>query len=120
MKWLWLFLCVASSTLGDVWSAKGMAERGEVEDFGARTWARLLRYFITHRLVLAGLVSNAVSFITFLALLSVAPLSFAVPATAISYIFKTALAEWYLREKAGWYRWSGAVLVAVGVYLLTQ
>ena len=48
-----------------------------------------------------------------------APLSFVVPATAASYILKTALAEWYLGERVGLRRWSGAILVAIGVYLLT-
>jgi bacterial/archaeal transporter family protein len=120
MKWLWLLVCVASSTCGDLMSARGMAERGEVEDFGPRGIARLIRYFATHRLVLAGLACNAISFVSFLALLSVSALSFAVPATAISYIFKTAAAQWYLRERVGLYRWGGALLVALGVYLLSQ
>jgi drug/metabolite transporter (DMT)-like permease len=119
MRWIWLFVCVVSATLGDTWSAQGMAERGEIEDFGPRGLAKFLHYIVTHRVVLAGIVANAISFISFLALLTVAPLSFAVPATAISYILKTALAEWYLHEKVGWLRWSGALLVALGVYLLT-
>jgi drug/metabolite transporter (DMT)-like permease len=119
MKWVWLMICVLSSTFGDTWSAEGMALRGEIEDFRLSALVHFLHYVVTRRLVVAGIVSNAISFISFLALLSVAPLSFAVPATAISYILKTALARWYLHEYVGWYRWTGALLVAIGVYLLT-
>lgn len=119
MSWLWLFVCVVSSTVGDTWSAKGMAEGGELTDFSVRGLLKILRYIVTHPKVLIGIVANAVAFVSLLALLAVAPLSFAVPATAVSYIFKTALAEWYLHERVGWRRWSGALLVAIGVFFLT-
>jgi uncharacterized membrane protein len=69
--------------------------------------------------VLAGIGSNAVSFIGFLALLSVAPLSFAVPATALSYVLKTALAQVYLREVVTRKRWIGTMLVAIGIILIS-
>jgi drug/metabolite transporter (DMT)-like permease len=95
-----------------------MATHGEISDFGARGMARVMRYIGTHPLVLTGIALNAVSFIAFIALLSVAELSLAVPATATSYILKTALAQWYLGEDVSRKRWAGAVMVAVGVYLI--
>lgn len=119
MKWIFVFACVLSSTLGDTLSAKGMANDEEVDAHPLRGLVGVPRYIVTHRMVLAGIAGNAISFFAFLALLSVASLSFAVPATAIGYILKTALAEWYLHEDVGWRRWSGVVLVAVGIYLLT-
>lgn len=119
MKWIFLFACVLSSTLGDTLSAKGMAADEEIEGPILRGLAHVPRYIVTHRMVLGGIAGNAVSFFSFLALLSVASLSFAVPATAIGYILKTAVAEFYLQEDVGWRRWTGVVLVAVGIYLLT-
>ena len=118
MRWTWLAITVLSGTVGDLVSAKGMVAHGEIEHFGPRRMARLLRYVLTHRLILTGIVFNAISFFSFMALLSVAELSFAVPATALSYILKTALAEWYLGERITWRRWAGAVLVACGVVLI--
>lgn len=120
MKWLFVFACVLSSTLGDTLSAKGMAT--EEEDQAGpilRDLGRVPSYIVTHRIVLAGIACNAFSFCAFLALLSVASLSFAVPATAVGYILKTAVAEFYLQEEVGWRRWSGVVFVALGIYLLT-
>ncbi len=119
MRWVWVAVVVLSGTLGDVLSAKGMSKRGEIHDFRPRGIARVFRYIVTHPLVLAGIGSNAVSFVSFLALLSVAQLSFAVPATALSYILKTVLAQIYLREDVTRNRWLGAILVAFGVILIS-
>jgi len=119
MKWIWVLLVVIAGTAGDVFSAKGMAEGGEIHDFGPRGIARVLRYIATHRTILFGIGSNAVSFIAFLALLSQAPLSFAVPATALSYILKTVLARFYLHEAVSGDRWIGVALVASGIILIS-
>jgi drug/metabolite transporter (DMT)-like permease len=51
-------------------------------------------------------------------LLSVADLTFAVPATAATYVFETILARCYLKERVTWKRWTGAALVAGGVAML--
>jgi drug/metabolite transporter (DMT)-like permease len=118
MRWAWLVVTVVSGTTGDLVSAKGMVAHGEIEHFGARRVGRLLRYIATHRLILAGIACNAVSFLSFMALLSTAELSFAVPATGVSYILKTALAQWYLGEHVTPRRWIGAACVALGVLLI--
>ena len=118
MRWAWLAITVLSGTAGDLASAKGMVAHGEIEHFGARRVARLLRYIVTHHLILAGIAFNAISFLSFVALLSTAELSFAVPATGVSYILKTALAEWYLGEHVTRRRWVGAACVALSVLLI--
>lgn len=53
-----------------------------------------------------------------MALLSTTNLSFAVPATAFSYVLETALAKYILKEHIGWRRWTGASLVGGGVLLV--
>jgi drug/metabolite transporter (DMT)-like permease len=72
----------------------------------------------TNRNILAAVASLAVSFFAFLALISVSELSFAVPATAATYVLETILAKYLLRELVDWRRWAGATLVAGGVALL--
>lgn len=119
MKWLWVAMIAISGTLGDVLCARGMAMHGELDDFRPTGIARILRYMITHKLVLAGIGGEAVAFFSFLALLSITELNFAVPATALSYVFKTAMARWYLHERVTWGRWAGAVLVAIGIVLIS-
>jgi uncharacterized membrane protein len=60
----------------------------------------------------------AVSFFSFMVLLSVADLSFAVPATAASFVLETVLARAVLKEHVDIKRWTGTILVACGVALL--
>lgn len=95
-----------------------MIAHGEIEHFKPGRMARLVRYIGTNPHVIIGIAFNALSFFSFLALLSVSELSFAVPATAVSYILKTALSQWYLGEHVSSRRWLGAACVAVGVYLI--
>jgi uncharacterized membrane protein len=45
-------------------------------------------------------------------------LSFAVPATAASFVIETLLAKLILRERVDGTRWAGALCVAAGVWLL--
>lgn len=118
MKWVWVAITVISGSLGDVLSAEGMARQGEATQFRSPGVPGRLRYIFTHPKVIAGMCANAVSFASFIGLLSVAELSFAVPVTALGYILRTVLAKFYLREYVNWERWAGVVLVAVGVLLI--
>ena len=68
--------------------------------------------------LIVSVVFLAVSFYAFLALLQVADLSFAVPATALSLVAETILARLLLKEKVTAARWAGTALVTCGVYLL--
>jgi uncharacterized membrane protein len=62
----------------------------------------------------------AVSFVSFVAVLRIAELSFVVPATAASIAVETALARLLLGESVHFRRWAGACLVGAGVALLGQ
>jgi drug/metabolite transporter (DMT)-like permease len=119
VKWVWVFVTVIAGTFGDLLNAKGMAIHGDIEDLGPRGLARILRYIATQRLVLSGIAADAISFIGLLALLTTTDLAFAVPVTAMSNILKTALARWYLGEHVTWRRWAGAILVAIGIVLIS-
>lgn len=74
----------------------------------------------TQRYLLLGIFCMAVSFFVFMALLQVAPLSFAVPASAATFILETALAKFVLKEVVGPRRIAGAFLVLCGVVLLAR
>ena len=119
MRWLWVFVTVIGGIAGDLLNARGMARGGEIQNVGPRGLASVVRYIATNPLVLSGIACDAVSFGALLALLSTTTLSFAVPVTALSTIFKTALAQWCLNERVTWRRWAGAVLVAAGIVLIS-
>ena len=118
MKWLLVALIVGCNTAADVLNTHGMKQHGEVRDFGPGGIRRLLAALARNRYVVGGIAAGAVSFVALLMLLSIANLSFAVPATAASYLLETALAKFILKEHITWKRWAGASLVAAGVALL--
>ncbi len=118
MKWFLLALVVLGTVFGDLLKAAGMRRFGEVDDFSASGWAKLLRDVMSSPLLGLSLVGYTVSFFAFMALVSVAEVSFAAPATAAGYVVETALAAIVLQERVGWQRWAGAALVVVGVGLV--
>src|SRR6266576_271141 len=119
MKWLLVAIIAVCNTVGDVLNTAGMKRQGEVEDLGPRSFAVMVKRIFRNPLVLAGFAALAVSFFALLSLLSISSVSFAVPATAVSYLLETLLAKYVLKEKVTWRRWGAASLVAFGVLMLS-
>ena len=95
-----------------------MKRQGEVEKLDPQSLGHMVVRIFRNPLVLGGQAVLAVSFFALLSLLSISNVSFAVPATAISYLLETLLAKLVLKEDVTWRRWAGATLVTCGVMLL--
>jgi bacterial/archaeal transporter family protein len=119
MKWLLIALIVVPGTIADVLNTMGMKRNGEVYDFRPRAIFRLIASLARNPYIGVGVLAMAVSFFALMALLSITNLSFAVPATAFSYVLETALAKYILKERIGWRRWAGTSLVGCGVLLVS-
>lgn len=117
MKWLLVAIIVAATVLGDLLQSYEMKRSGE-QSVNARGLGRLLRMVVSRRFLFLAIVCMAISFFAFMALLETAPLSFAVPASAATFVLETALARFVLRERVGKRRTIGALLVLGGVVLL--
>jgi drug/metabolite transporter (DMT)-like permease len=117
--WALVAAVVASATAGEVLQAYAMRRHGEVRDFRPGAIGRLLAALARNVYILASIGCMAISFFAFLSLVSVADLSFAVPATAASYVLQTILAKYLLRESISATRWAGVWLVACGLALLS-
>jgi uncharacterized membrane protein len=111
-------MIVAATTAGYLFQALGMRQHGEVREFHLGALRSMLAALARNRWIVLSVLAMAVSFFAFMALLSVADLSFSVPATAASLVFETILARVVLKETVDWKRWTGAALVACGVALL--
>jgi drug/metabolite transporter (DMT)-like permease len=120
MPWVLVAVIVTATTVGQVLQAFAMKRHGEVQDFRPGAFRRMLAALARNKYIIASIAAMAVSFFAFMALLSVSDLSFAVPATAVTYILETILAKYMLKEEIGWGRWAGASLVACGVALLAK
>ena len=119
MAWMYVAIIVISTVASDLLQSWEMKRQGEVTDFGAAGIGRLLKMLLTKLPLIGSIVFLAISFYAFLALLAVADLSFAVPATALSLVAETILARLVLKETVTPARWAGTVLVAAGVALLS-
>jgi drug/metabolite transporter (DMT)-like permease len=120
MKWLLIGIIVAATTVGEVLSAMGMRRHGEIRDFRPGALGRAAALLARNRFVLGSVAAMAVSFFAYMGLLTVTELSFAVPATAVTYVLETVLAKYVLKERVNWLRWAGASLVICGVALVAS
>jgi drug/metabolite transporter (DMT)-like permease len=110
--WLLVAIIITATAAGDVLQSLEMKQHPES---GIASTARGM---FARPLLLLSIGCMAVSFFSFVYLLSIADLSFAVPATAGSYVVETLLARWVLKENVDARRWAGALLVSGGVALL--
>ena len=113
-----LALVVLSGTGGDLCLSYAMKHGVEFAEF---EWVALLRALgrvIWMPSIWIGMALHVVAFLSFVALLTWADVSFVVPSTALSYTVGVAGAALILRERVTWKRWAGVVLISSGVVLV--
>ena len=120
MTWALLAVVVVTTVLSDTLQSRGMKRHGEIHDFRPGSLGGVFCRVARNPEIALSVLFMAVSFFAFLKLLSVAELSFAVPATAASYVLQAVVSKYVLKEKVGRRRWAGASLVALGVALLAM
>jgi len=118
IQWRLAALTSICNTIGDVLNTAGMKREPEVEKLNLRALVVMLSRIVRNPLVVGGVASLTAGFLAMMSLLSIANVSFAVPATAISFVLETLLAKYILKEDVGLRRWAAATLVACGVVLL--
>ena len=119
MTWVLLAIMTGSTVLGDVLQSHEMKRTG-AQAVDARGLLRLIRQIGGRANLILAIGFMAVSFFAFMALLQRAPMSFAVPASAATFVVETIFAKIFLRERVGFRRWAGTLLVASGVILLAR
>ena len=119
MKWMMVGIIVGSTAIADLLQSSEMKRQAvAAEDLRPGRWGRVLSSVVQRGPLVLAVFFMAISFFAFMKLLSLADLSFAVPATAASIVLETVLAKLILRETVTGLRWAGACLVACGVALL--
>ena len=121
MKWLMVAIIVGSTVLADLLQSFEMKRHSiTTADLRPNRLGALLGGLARRAPLIIAVFFMAISFFAFMKLLSVADLSFGVPATAASVALETVLARLVLREKVTALRWAGALSVACGVALLAM
>ena len=113
---LLFFICC--STGGEIAMTHGMKQVGEPESFRPSALLRLVKKAICNGWIWFALPLLAASFYSLLVLLSWAPLSVVIPASAFNYVVGTLGAKYLLREQVSPKRWMGVIMVCIGVTLV--
>ncbi len=120
MKWILVFTVICATTVGDVCRSLGMRQHGEMHEFSPGAIGQAFAAVARNWLVIVSTCAMAVSFFSFMKLVAIAPMSFAVPMSAATFVPETLLARFLLKEKVDWRRWMGVGLILVGVYFISQ
>lgn len=120
MKWVLVLMVICATTVGDVFRSLGMRQHGEIHDFRPGAIGSAMGMVWRNSYVIISTCAMAVSFFSFMKLVSIAPMSFAVPMSAATFIPETLLARVLLKENVDWQRWIGIALILVGVVFISQ
>jgi drug/metabolite transporter (DMT)-like permease len=114
------FLCllIFGSTGGEIAITRGMKATGEPERLRPKELLRFLGKAFRSGWFWTGVPLMALSFYALLVLLSWEPISFVIPASALSYVVGTLGAKYILGEEVSVARWAGVLLVCTGVALV--
>jgi drug/metabolite transporter (DMT)-like permease len=115
---IFLVLLVCGSTGSELAIARGVKAIGEPSSLRPTALLRFLGRVIRTGWLMLGIALMAASFYALLLLLSWNPVSFVIPASALSYVVGTLGAKYILREEVSGSRWAGVLLVCVGVALV--
>jgi len=110
---------VLAGTAGDVSITRAMMKVGEITDFRPSGLAAAGGRAARNGFLWLGIFWKAVAFFSFIALLTQAPLSWVVPASAVSFVIETVAAKYLLGERISGTRWAGALCICLGVALLS-
>jgi len=113
---------VLTSSAGEVLTAAAMKSMGDLDDIRARSGMKgAIRAVVTSPLFVAGIFFMAVAFFSLLFALNHMNLSLVGPAAAsLTLVTNTIAAKLFLKENVDRRRWSAAILVCIGVYLLAH
>lgn len=120
--WMAIALIVLASSAGDVLLSSAMKAIGDLDQLRAQRGIFVVigRVFSNKRFLLA-IACMSVGFFSLLTALSWGDASLVAPASAsLTFIASAVMAKIFLKEDVDRRRWISALLVCVGVALLTQ
>jgi len=114
-----LMVGLVFESTGVVLLKKGMASIGEVSAGNPAQILRAIKMGATSPQILLGVFFEALFFGALLILMSKSDISFLWPLTALSFVFATFAAMWFLHERVSAIRWAGVVLIMIGAAFIT-
>ena len=113
-----LVFAALSGAVAETLFSYGMKSFGAMDWSNPARWIDLLLIVLRNRHVLLGVFFGAGFFFLYLTALSWADLSYAMPITALSFLFAAVFARVFLGEQVSWHRWAGTVLIVAGIMMV--
>ncbi|MCE5324171.1 DMT family transporter [bacterium] len=113
-----LGMAILFGAIGDILMSKGMQENGAVSIRRISDVPKIAKLVFSRPLVILGVVSMAIYFGSYVAVLGWIDVSVANPLTALSYLIASAYAAFVMKEKLGIARTAGILLIVLGAILV--
>ena len=114
-----LLIGLACESTGVVLLKKGMTHVGDLQTVSVAEIVRVVLAGLTNAQILLGVFFEALFFVCLLILMARSDISFLWPLTALSFVFATFAAIWFLHERVSSTRWAGVVLIMLGAALIS-
>jgi len=111
-----VLLVIITNVLGNVFLSHGMHEVGRLVSASPLDYL----HAFANPWNMLGICVLVIWMLSDLALLSRADLSFVLPVTASAYVLVALLGHFLLHDHISWARWSGIVLITLGVILAEE
>ena len=109
-----LVIGLVFESTGVILLKKGITSIGDMNGVTASEIFRIVKASVTNPQILLGVFFEALFFVCLLILMSKSDISFLWPLTALSFVFATFAAIWFLHEQVSASRWIGVILIVVG------
>jgi drug/metabolite transporter (DMT)-like permease len=97
----------------------GITRIGDMKSVSVAELVKVVKAGATNVNVLFGVFCEAVFFASLLVLMAKSDISFLWPLTALSFVFATFAAMWFLHERVSSVRWAGVVFIMIGAALIS-
>jgi drug/metabolite transporter (DMT)-like permease len=114
-----LLVGLVFESAGVILLKKGMNVIGDMNGYTVTEIFRVMKAGATNPQILLGVFFEALFFLCLLILMSKSDISFLWPLTALSFVFATLAAMWFLGEHVSIIRWTGVLLIVLGAAFIS-
>jgi len=114
-----LLVGLVFESTGVILLKKGITSVGDMNGMTASEIFRIVKAGATNPQIMLGVFFEALFFVCLLILMSKSDISFLWPLTALSFVFATFAAMWFLGESVSALRWFGVVLIVIGAAFIS-
>jgi len=114
-----LIVGLVFESTGVILLKKGITHIGDLNGVTTAEIFRVVKAGATNPQILLGVFFEALFFICLLILMSKSDISFLWPLTALSFVFATFAAMWFLGEQVSGMRWVGVLLIVIGAAFIS-